>query len=265
VNQILESSPESDTKVERVRAVFEDPDWYFSRRAFDIRIRAETVQELVRLRDDARILDIGCGDGSISLPLLTKNSRITLLDLSNSMLSIAKSKVPAELAGNIETVHQDFMEAKFAPQSFDLILCIGLLAHVVSPDECIKKMVSLLKPDGSLIVECSDASHFVTRFLSHVYKVKSLFKVTGLFKAKPQTYHLNAVTYSEIVEKLESHQLHAKSTYRYSVPPVGVHRIFSQATLYRINRGLFGRLKTNRNAWLGNEYLSLFSRNSSET
>ena len=60
------------TKVERVRAVFEDAEWYFSRRAFDIRIRAETVQELVSLRDDARVLDIGCGDGSISpLPLLT--------------------------------------------------------------------------------------------------------------------------------------------------------------------------------------------------
>lgn len=246
------------TKVERVRAVFEDAEWYFSRRAFDIRIRAETVQELVSLSDDARVLDIGCGDGSISLPLLTAKSRLTLLDISSNMLSIAKSKVPAGLEGNTETVNQDFMEAKFAPHSFDLILCIGVMAHVASPADCIKKMVSLLKPDGSLILECSDATHFVTRFLAHVYKIKGLFK--GLFKAKPQTYPLNAVTYSEIVEMLGRHQLHPKSTFRYSVPPVGVHRIFSQATLYKINRGLFGRLKTNRNSWLGNEYVSLFSR-----
>ena len=104
------------------------------------------------------------------------------------MLSIAKSKVPAGLEGNIETVNQDFMEAKFAPHSFDLILCIGVMAHVASPADCIQKMVSLLKPDGSLILECSDATHFVTRFLAHVYKIKGLFK--GLFKAKPQTYPL---------------------------------------------------------------------------
>jgi SAM-dependent methyltransferase len=50
----------------------------------------ETVQELVRLSGDARVLDIGCGDGSISLPLLTGKTSLTLLDLSAKMLSIAK-------------------------------------------------------------------------------------------------------------------------------------------------------------------------------
>ena len=89
------------THLDQVRSLFEEPEWYFSRRAFDIRIRVETVQELVRLSGDARILDIGCGDGSISVPLLTGKTSLTLLDLSAKMLSIAKSKVPPGLSRNV--------------------------------------------------------------------------------------------------------------------------------------------------------------------
>ncbi len=164
------------TKVNLVRSVFEEPEWYFSRRAYDIRIRAETVQELASLGKGAHVLDIGCGDGSISLPLLTDQRRLTMLDLSTRMLSIAKSKVAARLLENVEIVNQDFMEATFTPGSFDLILCIGLLVHLVSPVDFIAKAVSLLKPDGSIIIECSDSSHFTLRLLSPVYKLKGLLR-----------------------------------------------------------------------------------------
>ena len=122
------------TKVDHVQTFFEQPQKYLSRRDYEIRLRAETVKESARNSGDMRILDIGCGDGSISCPL-TETTRLTLLDLSSSMLTIARSKVPSDFAENVVTINQNFMTAEFQPQSMDLILCIGVLAHVPSPEE----------------------------------------------------------------------------------------------------------------------------------
>ena len=248
----MESVVKMATKVEAVRSVFERPEWYFTRRAYDIRIRAETVSQLASLPHGAHVLDIGCGDGSVSLPLLAETTRVTMLDLSSSMLALARSKVPPALAKNVEFINRDFMDVAIARQSFDLVLCIGLLVHVVSPADLIAKIVESLRPNGSIIVECSDARHFMSRLFAQMYRFKSLFR-------KPK-YQLNAVSYSEVVAMLEGYGFHPEATYRYTTPPPGVNRLFSQEKLYVLNRGFFGTLGAERNQWLGNEHISLFSR-----
>ena len=63
------------------------------------------------------------------------------MDLSASMLLIARSNVPPEFAANVQVRNEDFMTAPFDLASFDLIICVGVLAHVDCPDE-------LLKEDG---------------------------------------------------------------------------------------------------------------------
>ena len=243
---------QAEAKVEAVRTVFDQPEWYFKKRAHDIQIRVETVNEFSKLRPAARILDIGCGDGSISRPLLKANTQLTCIDVANNMLSIAKAKVPPEFAGNVVTINEDFMNAEFEPQSFDLILCIGLMVHVVSPAAFIAKVVTLLKPGGSIIMECSDASHFTFKLLYPIYRFKALFR--------PSTYSLNAVTYAEISKILTRHKLVEEATFRYSAPAPLIDRVVSQRTLYKLNRLVYGHVGKSRNAWLGNECLSLFSK-----
>jgi len=239
------------TKVDQVQAVFEKPERYLTRRAFEIRIRAETIKELVKDSRNMRIMDIGCGDGSISLPLLTESTRITLVDLSSSMLSIAKSKVPPGIAENVETVNQDFSTTQFERQSFDLILCIGVLAHVPSPSDFVGKMVSLLKPGGRIIVECTDSRHIFSRMIWLFYRVWGI--------VRPTTYTLNAVSYFEIERTLRSFGLQQIAKFRYAAPFPGIYRLFSQDSLYNLTRRIFGTLGANSNVWLGNEHIDLFT------
>lgn len=77
-----------------VRAVFEKPQRYLTKRRFDIAIRAEIVQALVDGKKVRSVLDIGCGDGSLSLPLLSSKTKITLLDFSANMPAIARANIP---------------------------------------------------------------------------------------------------------------------------------------------------------------------------
>ena len=118
------------TRIDEVKSLFESPQPYLDRRRYNIKIRAETVQHFLRNRQFTSVLDVGCGDGSASIPLLNPQRSLTLLDISSKMLSIAQSQVPPNLRANVQVMNQDFLAANLAPHSFDVIVCLGLLAHV---------------------------------------------------------------------------------------------------------------------------------------
>ena len=73
-------------RVELVRTFFDQPQNYLERKRFDIRLRAETTKTFLEGTNCTKIIDIGCGDGSVSLPLLLSDRYLTLLDLSSTML-----------------------------------------------------------------------------------------------------------------------------------------------------------------------------------
>jgi SAM-dependent methyltransferase len=201
-------------------------------------------------RKFSSILDIGAGDGSLSLQLLNADTRLTLVDLSSRMLGLARAKVPAGSSGNLDTINEDFMSAKFTPRSFDLILCVGVLAHVDSPPDFSAKVVSLLKPGGCIIAECTDSVHFMGRFITGLQWLWS-----GM---KPETYPLNKLTGPGVRDLFCRLGMKVETEFRYGIPPPGMNRILGHNTLYRMVRLAFGNCKRNRIPWLGNQYIFLF-------
>jgi ubiquinone/menaquinone biosynthesis C-methylase UbiE len=252
----MEFAPMEATQTNPVRTLFEKPDWYFSRRAFDIRIRVETVQQMLNVAAPKRVLDIGCGDGSISLPLLTEKTTVTLLDLSAKMLSLAQSRTPVDLRHNVTLVNEDFMRAPLEPGSFDVILCLGVLAHVEHPETLIAKIAASLKPDGVAVVEYTDATHFASRTVAMVDWLWTRFR--------PAPYRLQQITCAGVRNLFSRHRLDEQTTFRYAAPLPGIHRLLSQSTMYRLSRWMFGTAVRNRNRWLANEYISVFAAKSSE-
>lgn len=238
----------TNSKSDYVRQVFEDAPHYLKSRRVDIRFRIEAVRSFASSMAWQRLLDIGCGDGSISLQLLTPASHLTLLDLSASMASFARKNVPDGLAGNVEVRNENFMLASFGPEPFDLIVTVGVMAHVDSLDAFLAKIQSLLRPGGSLIVEFTDSRHFIGQ----------LGRLWGRLKeiAAPALYPTNRLSFSEVAPLFEKHDLSLVSAFRYSrIPLPGIDRILSPEIQYRIAKMIFGGCSNNRNAWLGNEYI----------
>ena len=64
---------------ERVRSVFENTPRYLKSRQVDIRFRVDTVRTYGSNLKCERGMDIGCGDGTISLQLVTPTSHFMLL------------------------------------------------------------------------------------------------------------------------------------------------------------------------------------------
>jgi|SRR5580700_10091859 SAM-dependent methyltransferase len=240
------------SKSDKVRSVFENAPRYLDSRQVDIRVRAETVREFAATTEWQRLLDIGCGDGTISLPLLTPTSHLTLMDMSASMVAIAKSNIPEHFAANVEVRNEDFMKAHFNPASFDLIISVGVMAHVESPDNFLSAIAKLLRPGGSLVIEFTDCRHMVGR-------LGRLFGTLQEFVA-PAKYRTNRLSFPEMAQLFQRHRMRLVSEFRYATAPVpGIERLLNHDMLYRIVELTFGRYTNKRNSWLGNEYICLLT------
>lgn len=234
---------------------FRDPRNYLERRRYEIQLRGEAVSELVGRAQHKEILDVGCGDGSISLPLLTSSNHLTLVDVCGRMLALAESHIPPGLGQRVTTLQADVMTAPLVPGSYDLILCLGVLAHVESASEVISRLASLLRREATLILQFTDSRHLLGRAMRFYGRVASA--------ARPPVYRLNLLTASDVLSLASENGLQLVRTYRYGSLPPGAHRVFSQRILYRVIRALYGTVAHNRHACLGNEYICEFRPSSS--
>ena len=149
---------------------------------FNIKIRTEIIKEL--LKDHAypeKVLDIGCGDGSLSI-MFAKRSELVLVDIAENMLNKAKenlekvqvARTPAILKGNIFTLEIE--------EKFDLILCIGVVAHSQNTEQLVKRIYDLLLPNGKAIIQVSDSEHF--RYKKFDYKYGPGYELNKISKNK---------------------------------------------------------------------------------
>jgi len=235
------------SKLEHVKSLFEIPDKYLCPRQFDIQIRVETVKRFTENLPVERVLDVGCGDGSISLPLLPRCSQLTLLDLSSRMLDLAHKKIPSDRLNDVALINGSFIGSNLSPQSFDLILCVGVLAHVDSPAAVIAEIARLAKPGASVILELTDSFHF--------WGVPVVIYQKLLKLLRPEPYALNRLRHRQIIDLCRNNGLTASAVYRYGLPPLGTSKVAGQDEMYKITRYLFGPSDRNRNAWMGNQFI----------
>ena len=108
-----------------------------------------------------KILDVGCGTGSIGIPLAMLGHRVTEVDLCSNMLE--KVKENARAAGvEVECYCTASDELPFEDHSFDAVVCRNLLWALENPEESLRQWKRVLKPDGFLIYQ--DANHYYYLF-----------------------------------------------------------------------------------------------------
>jgi 2-polyprenyl-3-methyl-5-hydroxy-6-metoxy-1,4-benzoquinol methylase len=105
------------------------------------------------LSPKARILDIGCGDGTF-LDLAKKRFVCTGIELSDFLVSHARKKE------NIEIIEGDFQEADFKGNRYDGLTMIALLEHLDKPSEAAKKCFDLLNKNGILFLKTVNYGSF---------------------------------------------------------------------------------------------------------
>jgi trans-aconitate methyltransferase len=166
-------------KQNQVVDFFNQPIFYL-RKNYGISIRKELVSKVINLDSFNEILDVGCGDGSISLSFLRSEIKLTLIDVSEEMIKIARTKTPLHLEKNVNLFCTSLND--YSSQiKFDIIFAIGLLAHVPSVHEALIKLKSMLSKNGKLIIQYSDYTHLITRF-HFLTRDKNLYSLNKIKK-----------------------------------------------------------------------------------
>lgn len=98
-------------------------------------------------KPDARILDVGCGNGNISMALGSLGYRVLGVDIDPT--SIEKAK----LANPFDNVKFDILDANaFAMKDeFDAIVCSEVLEHLNDPIELVQSIHNILKKEGVFV------------------------------------------------------------------------------------------------------------------
>jgi SAM-dependent methyltransferase len=123
---------------------------------YKIRCRLEARRLLTWCRglpDDARLLDVGCGDG-FHLKLLRDfgkaSWRLEGVDLSPAAVAHARRSGL--------NVHEGKAESLDLPQAaYDLVLLIQTIEHIESPAETLSAVRSLLRPGGRVVIVTDNA------------------------------------------------------------------------------------------------------------
>jgi 2-polyprenyl-3-methyl-5-hydroxy-6-metoxy-1,4-benzoquinol methylase len=114
-----------------------------------------------------RLLDCACGTGEITAAILGSGrfATATVVDLSPRMLELARQRMAMELKtpgiDELEFKSADIFEfaGQAQPGQFDLILCLGLVAHTGRLDNLLVKLKALLTPGGKILLQSSLLDH----------------------------------------------------------------------------------------------------------
>lgn len=122
--------------------------------------------ERAGMADGARVLDLGCGWGSLSLWLAERypSSRITGLSNSTSQRAFIEARAAERGLSNLTIVTADIND--FAPRErFDRVMSVEMFEHVRNHALLLSRIARWLTPEGKLFVH-----HFSHRDHAYAYE-----------------------------------------------------------------------------------------------
>jgi cyclopropane-fatty-acyl-phospholipid synthase len=105
------------------------------------------------LADGQRILELGCGWGSLSLFMAARypQARITAVSNSRTQKAFIDARAAARGLGNLEVVTADMNAFAFAEQA-DRVVSVEMFEHMRNYAELLGRVASWLRDDGQLFV-----------------------------------------------------------------------------------------------------------------
>lgn len=104
--------------------------------------------------EPVRILDVGGGSGRYTIELAKKGHYVTLNDLSNKSLELAKNKISKlGLNDKVNYLEGDVLNLEINEESYDAVICEGsTFSYIADPSHFLKIARKVLKPGGLLLV-----------------------------------------------------------------------------------------------------------------
>jgi ubiquinone/menaquinone biosynthesis C-methylase UbiE len=97
-----------------------------------------------------RVLELGCGEGNLTLELARHNLHVDAIDLSEERIARAKSRLRGER--NVRFMVGDLNVTSLEPATYDCIVAHDSLHHILHLDHLLSEVSRALKPAGVFVV-----------------------------------------------------------------------------------------------------------------
>jgi ubiquinone/menaquinone biosynthesis C-methylase UbiE len=157
-----------------------------------LRYRHDYILDMVSdldLKNDAKILDVGCGPGEMIRDLMKFDRELFGIDIAAEMvnIAIAKTKSAGTKPDAVHIAVGDIEKLDFENNYFDLIICSGIIEYLKDDKGWLSEINRTLKKDGYLIINITN-KYAVRRWTSSIIeRIKSnhiIFKMMNNLKEK---------------------------------------------------------------------------------
>jgi ubiquinone/menaquinone biosynthesis C-methylase UbiE len=132
---------------------------------YDVSVKLLTGGKIDRIKDEIarriepfdRVLDIGCGTGSLGIKCITRGAHVTGLDISESMLKECRKNLKRTNTEDKFAIIKDSvtnLRKHFQPNSLDAIVSTMVVGELSKPylDYIFRECRELLKPGGRILI-----------------------------------------------------------------------------------------------------------------
>ncbi len=140
-------------------------------------------------RPDHRVLDVGCAAGYFLRVMQAEGHDIRGVELSPAIAKIAREHLGKDRV-HVGTLDDAISKGFAEPGSFDMVTMWDVIEHVPDPQQLLREVHSVLKPDGVIILETQNVD---SKF------AKILGKRWQHYKHQEHLYHFNPATIARIL------------------------------------------------------------------
>jgi len=125
----------------------------------------ELTCERAELKDGQKVLELGCGWGSLSLFMAAKypNSKITSVSNSNSQKAFIDEQARKRNLSNLTIITAD-MNVLQIDSKFDRVVSVEMFEHMRNYELLLKKIAGFLNDDGKLFVHIFTHKEYAYKF-----------------------------------------------------------------------------------------------------
>ena len=127
--------------------------------AFDSTLYRTHQRTLGFLKPESRVLEVGCANGALTEHIRALDCTVVGVERDPEAAEKARAFCEDVLVGDVET-----MSLNLEPESFDFLLLIDVLEHLVHPKAVLQRLFPFVRPTGLVVAAIPNIAHWSVRF-----------------------------------------------------------------------------------------------------